>query len=563
MPPELLHETDTARARTYPCSEFLTATDIKDEFHNLCTAAELCDVVGVRNVGKTTRMKVQPYELKSLFASLCSKDPQDIHRGKISSILFPPHQRHEFVTRTSEFGNLVYIMRYGEFTTRENHLPAPLLFDYTSRNGWAFTAIELDEFVIQQQFHNPMEEVVPEEGEPEEGFGEVIGLCTNFRKSSVVPIWCNHLELGNLTQSLPSCTSLFPIAIFGPAPLLWKLKLVDFQFLVYKVACKLSTYDDQNITSIGRTTLVKSVIASQLVYTATPPVIPPNILHNINKLERAFLWSGADKTMGARCKVDWEWPWYEWKEPTKMWAGMGNPCDQDDLHFFYASTTITLGNGAQTPFWDSPWFLGRRSMDISPLNYGASMRKNWKVREALKQNTWVLKINTPINISAEHISQFLTLWMLLNEVHLDVLTEDDIVWKHTASGHYSATSVYKAQFLGLLPSPMGKMVWKVWVPRKIKFFSCLALQDRIWTADRLARRGWPKCDLCPLSNRMQECGPHIFYECRFTRRLWSLVIQKFHWPRINTSAWSLFDSVKVWWESTCAQDMPNRQARPP
>ena len=33
------------------------------------------------------------------------------------------------------------------------------------------------------------------------GFGEVTGLCTNFQKSSVVPIRCNHLDLGRLTQS--------------------------------------------------------------------------------------------------------------------------------------------------------------------------------------------------------------------------------------------------------------------------------------------------------------------------------------------------------------------------
>ncbi|KAE8816208.1 hypothetical protein D1007_06332 [Hordeum vulgare] len=236
---------------TYPCLEFLAAADIKDEFDNLCAAA------GVQNVGKTTRMEVQPYELKSLFASLCSKDPQDIHRGKISSILFPniryftyyiargvlahdntsnisapdiailaaallgdntynigaliahrlvanngkgthfggiyvtlipehlkrtvrtddahfpfksfdltAMKRHEFVTRTSEFDNLVYIMRFGEFTTREICLPAPILFDYTSKNGWSFTAIELDEFMIWQQFHNPMEGVVPEEEDP-------------------------------------------------------------------------------------------------------------------------------------------------------------------------------------------------------------------------------------------------------------------------------------------------------------------------------------------------------------------------------------------------------------
>src|SRR4051812_13017871 len=33
---------------------------------------------------------------------------------------------HEFVTRTSEFGNLVYTLRFGQTTTREICLPAPL-----------------------------------------------------------------------------------------------------------------------------------------------------------------------------------------------------------------------------------------------------------------------------------------------------------------------------------------------------------------------------------------------------------------------------------------------------
>ena len=77
-------------------------------------------------------------------------------------------KRHEFVTRTSEFGNLVYMMKFGEVTTREIRIPAPLLFDFSSRNGWSFTATELDEFVAQQQFYAPMKGDAPEEEEPEE-----------------------------------------------------------------------------------------------------------------------------------------------------------------------------------------------------------------------------------------------------------------------------------------------------------------------------------------------------------------------------------------------------------
>lgn len=63
---------------------------------------------------------------------------------------------------------------------------------------------------------------------------------------------------------------------------------------------------------------------------------------------------------------------------------MGTPCDDADYDFFYASSTIVVGNGTRTPFWDSPWVQNRKPKDIAPLICAASTRKNWKVREALK-----------------------------------------------------------------------------------------------------------------------------------------------------------------------------------
>ena len=92
----------------------------------------------------------------------------------------------------------------------------------------------------------------------------------------------------------------------------------------------------------------------------------------------------------------------------------GNPCTDDDLEFFYASTTITIGDGAKTPFWDSPWLLGRKPKDIAPLIFEASRRKNWKVWEALKGNAWILKINPSTVVTVGHIREFFTLWMLVS-----------------------------------------------------------------------------------------------------------------------------------------------------
>ena len=125
------------------------------------------------------------------------------------------------------------------------------------------------------------------------GFGEVTGLCTNFQKSSVVPIRCSHLNLGHTLQSLPATRATFPVKYLGLPLSVWRLRKVDFQYLEDKAASKLATWDGQNITTIGRTTLVKSVISSQAIYSITPLIVPPSTLNNLNKLERSFLWSGA------------------------------------------------------------------------------------------------------------------------------------------------------------------------------------------------------------------------------------------------------------------------------
>lgn len=57
-------------------------------------------------------------------------------------------------------------------------------------------------------------------------------------------------------------------------------------------------------------------------------------------------------------------------------GGDGKPCDKLDFDLFYASPTITIGNGAHTPFWDSTWLNGSKPMDSAPLVYRASSQKN-------------------------------------------------------------------------------------------------------------------------------------------------------------------------------------------
>ena len=83
------------------------------------------------------------------------------------------------------------------------------------------------------------------------------------------------------------------------------------------------------------------------------------------------------------------------------------------MDLFYAATVITMGNGGKTPFWEAPWLRGKKPKDIAPLIFAASKRKKWVVRDALQNNAWVHKINPSINLSINHMVEFVDLWIQL------------------------------------------------------------------------------------------------------------------------------------------------------
>jgi hypothetical protein len=70
---------------------------------------------------------------------------------------------------------------------------------------------------------------------------------------------------------------------------------------------------------------------------------------------------------------------------------------------------------------------------------------------------------------------------------------------------------------------MNSIVWKAWAPPKVKNHAWLALQYRLWTAYRLAKRGWPNSGLCPLCKQVMELTDQLFVLCRFNIRVWELI----------------------------------------
>jgi hypothetical protein len=101
------------------------------------------------------------------------------------------------------------------------------------------------------------------------GFGEVTGLVTNMQKSSVVPIQCSKIDIESVLQGFPVVRTMFPIRYLGLPLSVHRLLSGDFQFIVDKMASKLPIGQGKLITTAGRATFVKSIIASQAIYPLT------------------------------------------------------------------------------------------------------------------------------------------------------------------------------------------------------------------------------------------------------------------------------------------------------
>lgn len=69
-----------------------------------------------------------------------------------------------------------------------------------------------------------------------------------------------------------------------------------------------------------------------------------------------------------------------------------------------------------------------------------------------------------------------------------------------------------------------KRIWKSWAPLRCKFFSWLAINNRCWTADRLAKRGLSHPIACLFCDQAEEKINHLLISCVFIRQISSLIL---------------------------------------
>ena len=146
------------------------------------------------------------------------------------------------------------------------------------------------------------------------------------------------------------------------------------------------------------------------------------------------------------------------------------------------------------------------------------------MQQALANRTWILDIKGALTIGV--IMEYFQLWDLLYDFELQPEVEDSHTWKLSNGGQYSAKSAYDSFFVGKILFRPWERIWKTWAPAKCRFFLWLVAHKRCWTSDRLARRGLPHPEKCPLCDQADESIDHLLIECVFSRQFWYYILRQ-------------------------------------
>jgi len=186
--------------------------------------------------------------------------------------------------------------------------------------------------------------------------------------------------------------------------------------------------------------------------------------------------------------------------------------------------------------------------DLAPTVFAAIPTRARNIRlvaDALVDHRWAHDIQGGLSLIGLY-----ELFQLTDILSDFVLTQEDDthIWRFDASGQYTAKSAYLAFFNGATTFEPWRRIWKTWAPAKCKIFLWLAVRNRCWTADRLARRNLPHPERCLFCDQEAEDIQHILTTCVFTSDFWFRVLSSFGWQLCVPSRHEF--SFSDWWRKS-------------
>ncbi|KAF8733041.1 hypothetical protein HU200_015400 [Digitaria exilis] len=246
-----------------------------------------------------------------------------------------------------------------------------------------------------------------------EFFGKASGLRTNLAKCQAVRIACQPDEIELIGRILPVPIKAFPITYLGLPLSATRLRKADLQPMIDKVAAAVPTWKAALMNKAGRLTTIKSVMCAKNVHVMISLKIPDWVMHEIDKYNRGFLWSGKARANGGQClfgglgipdlrvaalALRLRWLWLKRTDANRPWRNLDLAFGEDPVvaAMFMASVDIQLGDGSLALFWAERW------MDLCKL-IRSSTTKQRTVAQALANKTWISDIKGRLTVALDAI----------------------------------------------------------------------------------------------------------------------------------------------------------------
>jgi hypothetical protein len=196
-----------------------------------------------------------------------------------------------------------------------------------------------------------------------DAFHGASGLACNVQKSQMVPIWCSDDDIAVAHAIFPCQLSSFPLTYLGLPLSVSALLRGAFQPLIVKMVDRLPTWKGRLLRHSGRLTLIKTTLFAGWIYMMISIKILAWVRKAMDKVMKAFLWTGSIVVQAGKCLVAWpkvprplclgglgvldlqsmgmalrvRWLWLHWVAPDRPWSAMSMEEDMVTKAFFKAS----------------------------------------------------------------------------------------------------------------------------------------------------------------------------------------------------------------------------------
>ncbi|CAA7057126.1 unnamed protein product [Microthlaspi erraticum] len=342
-----------------------------------------------------------------------------------------------------------------------------------------------------------------------------------------------------------------------------------FTMIVDRIRQRSINYSSRFLSSAGKFTMLKSVLASIPTYSMSCFKLPMGLCKRIQSALTRFWW---DSKPGKRkmCWLSWEKltrsknqgglgfreiqsfndsllakiSWRILTNPSSLLSRIlkGKYCqDHDFLDVPISSSTshgwrgILIGrgllksnlgkaieDGEASSLWNDPWLSLNQPM--RPLGPPAMRDKDLTVAAIINHQTRDWNREKIQEVLPNHLSDILRVKLSKKGA------VDSFLWLPTKSRVYSVkTDYYAAMEMKLDPSQQQQQhsinwrtdIWQAIISPKMKVFLWKIVQEALPTGENLLNRGLMDTPCCTHCGEL-ETTDHLFFQCRFAKEVWTL-----------------------------------------